>query len=295
MSFKKLHIIYFCIILQGCANFNTVRFSVIGDTPYYESDSELAVLSESLIKMAQEDIPFVIHVGDIIRSNTSCSKELFQMRANVFLNSPIPFLITIGDNEFNDCSKPEEALSNFRKIILGDPPLIQEVQGKDNSFFSIKVTRQKNIIENAKWTENNVDFIMLTLPDFPGKTKLTEELSNLIFSSNLEYLTTGFQSAKDNNRDAIVLVMHSDPRACNVKGCFNFNDTIIKKVRSFKNPVLLINGSDHSLIFENEFQGLKNWWHLRPGSEPELIWPEVKFSHKKNKFTVKWHKTPDEF
>ena len=295
MSFKITYLFFIVLNLTACASSNILRFSVIGDTPYYESDSELAVLSESLNKMGQENIPFVIHVGDIIRSNTSCSKELFKMRANVFSNSPMPFLITIGDNEFNDCSKPEEALSNFRKIILGDPPLIQEVQGKDNNFFSIKVTRQKSIIENAKWTENNVDFIMLTLPDFPGKTKLTEELANLIFNANLEFLTTGFQSAKSNNRDAIVLIMHSDPRACNVKGCFDLNEIISKNINNFKKPVLLINGSDHSFIFEDEFQGLSNWWHLRPGSEPEVRWPEITYSNKTNKFSVKWHKAPDEF
>ena len=90
----KLFIVSFLILSSiGCSN-TQVRFSAIGDTPYFESDSELLVVTEALNDIYSEGMPFVVHVGDIIRSDTTCSEKLFSIRADIFSQSPIPFLIT---------------------------------------------------------------------------------------------------------------------------------------------------------------------------------------------------------
>jgi len=286
---KSWIIILIFLIGVGCSN-NTVRFAAIGDTPYYESDSELLVVSEALNDIHNEGLPFVVHVGDIIRGSTSCSEKLFAMRAKIFSQSPIPFLITIGDNEFNDCKDPIKARNLFRKLILNNPPLKQTVKGASPNSNSFMVTRQRGMIENVTWRYNGVDFIMLVLPDLPGVYRLKKSELNKILSFNIKFLVENFNEAKKNNSHAVVLIMHSNPVTCRLKACSKFLETLKNEIKSFSKPVLFLNGSIHEREFEGAgYMGLSNLWHLRPGSEPEESWPEIIFSKRTNLFSVKWH------
>jgi len=276
----------FCVACSG----TPLRFAAIGDTPYYASDSELQAVEEVLHNIYNEDIPFVVHVGDIIRGGTTCSEKLFSFRADVFSKSPIPFLITIGDNEFNDCKNPLAARDRFRKIILKDPPLHQTVTGIASNLDILEVTRQSGMIENATWHYNNVKFIMLTLPDLPGVYRLEPSVLNDMLDLNIKFLIENFTQAKKNHRSAVVLIMHSNPITCRLKVCSHFTEIIKEQVNLFSKPVLFLNGSNHEQVFEGpRYMGLSNLWHLRPGSEPEVSWPEIIFSTHKNLFSVKWH------
>ncbi|VAW95562.1 hypothetical protein MNBD_GAMMA21-1486 [hydrothermal vent metagenome] len=283
----------FLVTMTGCSSLGQVRFSAIGDTPYYASDSELERLSETFDLMSTHGIPFVVHVGDIFRSWTPCSAELYKIRAAIFTKTPMPFLITLGDNEFNDCVDANKAQALFREIILGNPSTQQVVTGTNSAFAPIQVNRQKDMIENATWSVNNVDFIMLTLPDLPGNYPLGTDRINKILSANLTFMLDGFSNAIRNNRQSIVLIMHSDPTLCQVSGCNNFNNQLIEQVKKFKKPVLLINGSNHAREFlDGGYQALSNWSRLRPGNEPEELWPEITFSTINNRFVIKWHPGP---
>lgn len=287
----QLFSFFLCILMvAGCSSNQVVRFAAIGDTPYFESDTELAVVSEALTKMEAAEIPFVIHIGDIMRDRTSCERILYEQRAGIFSKSPIPFMITIGDNEFNDCKDSVTSRSYFREIILNNPSTQQSVSGTNEDFESLMVTRQQEMIENANWTYTNIDFIMLVLPDLPGRYPLNEEEIKRILSANTLFLVNKFSEAKKNNRDSIVLVMHSNPATCGLDACFDFMDVIEREIKKFKNPVLLINGSNHSKEFISKgYLGFPNLAHLRPGSEPDVAWPEVIFSTKTNEFIIKWH------
>jgi len=273
----------------GCSS-TQVRFAAIGDTPYYESEYDLSVVSDVLDNMHEEGIPFVVHIGDIIRGGTSCSEELFMYRADVFSNSPIPFLITIGDNEFNDCKNPLKARRQFRNIILNNPPVKHTIYGTDKSIDPVHVTRQPGMIENAAWRYNDVDFIMLTLPDFPGYYRLKPAMIKEIVNFNIEFLTDNFNKAKDNNSHAVVVIMHASPITCSSNACERFIKIFKEEIASFNNPVLLLNGSVHEPIFEGPgYMEIPNLWHLRPGSEPDESWPDIIFSKQSNIFSVKFH------
>jgi len=281
--------------LVGCASTSPVRFTAIGDTPYHESESELALLSETLASISKKNIPFIIHVGDIFRGWTPCSPDLYEYRAGVFKKSPVPFIVTIGDNEFNDCFEPEAAQGYFRKIILGNPPIKQTLKGyNDKQGYGvdkdpIHITRQIEMIENSTWNFNNIDFIMFVLPDLPGNYPLSAEQISTILDANTTFICDGFKHAKLIQRDAVVLVTHSEPALCRVQGCERFNSIIEKEVKYFEKPVLLINGSNHKRTFvDGGYQDISTWWHLRPGNTPEEHWPEISFSPKTKRFSVKW-------
>lgn len=284
----------FCFLVFNFTAYTTadpVRFAAIGDTPYFKSGIEN--VSKTLTLMGAQGIPFVIHIGDIFGGGIDCPRERYEARAKIFSKTPMPFMITIGDNEFNDCPSPKQARALFREVILGNPPLHQSVSGTDSSFTPLHVTRQADMIENVTWSHKNIEFIMLVLPGLPGTYALSRDEINGMLDTNIDFLVEGFKNAKRENRDAIVLVMHSDPAECNAYRCSDFNKKIIQEVRDFGKPVLLINGSNHDRVFlENGYQGVSMWSHLRPGWEPTSWWPEVLFSNENQKFLVKWHDTP---
>ena len=280
--------------LTGCSNTH-VRFAAIGDTPYYESDTELLAVTEALEEMAKAELPFVVHVGDIMRGRTNCERDLYEMRAGVFSKSPIPFLITIGDNEFNDCKNAVKSQALFREVILNNPPVHQFITGTDENFDGLTITRQREMIENAAWSYNGVDFMMLVLPDLPGNYPLDDESINEILNANTVFLVNYFKKAIQNKSEAVVLIMHSSPVTCGLEACFDFIGLIENEVIKFKKPVLLINGSNHDREFiASGYLDLENLSHLRPGNEPEIIWPEVIFSNETKKFMIKWHEVSSE-
>jgi len=287
-------LLIFCSLFFSVTSYSSdkpVRFAAVGDAPYFAS--ELENLSKTFTLMGEQKIPFVIHVGDIFSGGIDCPPERYERRARVFSKTPMPFLITIGDNEFNDCPNPIKARTLFRKIILGDPSTHQIIKGSNPSFSSIRVSRQAEMIENVAWSYQSVDFIMLVLPALPGAYPLKPKKINEILKANIAFLTTGFKKAKRNNQDAIVLMMHSDPTGCNTYDCSHFNKKLIQEVHDFGKPVLLINGNDHDREFiENGYQGEPKWSRLRPGSDPMAWWPEISFSPQTNKFSVKWRDTP---
>lgn len=292
---KFITIFYLCTAMTGCGHFSTVRFAAIGDTPYYASESELAQFSESLQHIASKQIPFVIHVGDIFRGYTDCAPELYERRAHAFSSSPIPFLVTIGDNEFNDCFDPIEAQENFRKIILRHPPLKQMITGTNTVSETLHLSRQETMIENAAWTFNNVLFVMFVFPDMPGNFPLSPEQISEIISADEDFLVTNFNKAIQQKSDALVMITHSEPALCTIDGCAEFNQKIISLVEEFKKPVLLINGSNHSRTFKDGgYQDIPYWWHLRPGSTPEEVWPEIMYSNKRQAFSVNWIVNPSQ-
>lgn len=289
---KKIWSLSLLILFSsGCSN-TQVRFAAIGDTPYYGSDSELLVVTNALSDIYNEGIPFVVHVGDIIRGGTSCSEKLFKQRAEVFSKSPIPFLITIGDNEFNDCKDPINARSRFRSLILKNPPVKQIISGANEHSDSIHVTRQREMIENVAWRYDDVNFIMLVLPDLPGVYRLKTSMLNEMLNLNVKFLVNNFKKAKEINSHAIVVIMHSNPKTCRLNVCAKFLKKLKEEIVLFEKPVLLINGSNHEREFEGPgYMEIPNLWHLRPGSEPEESWPEIIFSKESKLFSVKLHST----
>jgi len=281
----------FTVAISMTVHAESLRFAAIGDTPYFSD--EISNLEKTLALMADVEIPFVVHIGDIFSGGEDCSAERYQVRANVFHNTPMPFLITIGDNEYNDCPEPRTARQLFRKIILNSPSSHQIVHGSGSSFTPIHVTRQVGLIENASWSYKNTDFIMLMLPALPGGSALTRDEINAMLEMNTLFLVKGFKNAKLNNRDSVVVMMHSDPSECHAYQCSDFNARLKDEVRRFNKPVLLINGSDHDREFvDTGYQGLNHWAHLRPGNEPAAWWPEVTFSTDTQKYSVTWRDTP---
>lgn len=265
------------------------KFAAFGDTPYY--DNEFPKIINIFNQVANNHMPFIVHVGDIFSSGTNCNQALYETRRALFNQSPVPFLITIGDNEHIDCPNSNNALNLFRTIILDTPTTTQVIQGADPTVKTITVTRPKKMIENAAWDFNNIEFIMVNLSNLPGNYPLPNSTIKQILNSNLVFIKERFTQATTQNRSAIVLIMHSDPSTfgCTIIACKNFNNELVSLVKTYGKPVLSINGDNHFKSFKNGgYQNINNWWNLRPGGYARG-WAEISFSSKNNRFSVKWY------
>ena len=78
-------------------------FCVIADVPY--TDREFIELEDQFLNDTPEDCEFMIHLGDIKNSTTSCNDERYNRVEQLFRKSPIPMFVIVGDNEWNDCPK----------------------------------------------------------------------------------------------------------------------------------------------------------------------------------------------
>ncbi len=262
------------------------RFAAFGDTPY--SNSEFSKVTNIFSQVATNQMPFIVHVGDIFAGGTNCNQTLYTSRKQLFNQSSIPFLVAIGDNEYNDCPNADRALSLFRGIILGSPSTTEVTRGADPSK-AVTVVRQAQLLENAAWEYDNIEFVILTLPNLPGNYPLPKATIEHILSSNISFLKQRFTQATRQNRSAVVLVMQSDPTSCPISVCGSFNSELVSLVRAYGKPVISINGDNHGKSFQSGgYQNINHWAHLRPGGHASG-WAEVGFSSSGGRFFVNWH------
>ena len=102
------------------------RFALIGDTPY--SDYERAELPKMLEVIADNQVEFVAHIGDIKSGKDRCDDSLFDDRHRLFNASRVPFVYVPGDNEWADCDRvsngsyvPAERLNKLRSLFWSVP------------------------------------------------------------------------------------------------------------------------------------------------------------------------------
>ena len=75
-------------------------FCVIADVPYVEEE---ALALPKQIQNETEGCEFLVHLGDIMPGDQSCSVENFDKGHTILKGAKIPTFIVVGDNEWNDC------------------------------------------------------------------------------------------------------------------------------------------------------------------------------------------------
>jgi hypothetical protein len=110
----------------------------------------------------------VIHLGDIKPgTDTSPSVGAYLAAADMFLQSPVPVFVLVGDNDYYGTSNDELALSNWRSVFLGfdnnwDHGIQVNWQGGSNENFSF-VFKDTLFVsfnyydDNAAWFQENFD------------------------------------------------------------------------------------------------------------------------------------------
>jgi hypothetical protein len=264
-----------------------VRFAALGDTPY--SVTSEAELLATFPNIKANNMPFILHIGDIWGGGMPCTDANYISRKNIFTQSNLPFVLVPGDNEYTDCSEPNDspqvshtvALDRFRTHLLKNPngTIADIVIGGQS------IQRQSNRIENVRWKYRNVQFIGLNYPG--GSTSdMTDAQFDALMNDGIFYWDNTFATMSQSTQ-AVVVFIQAKPRflssASSNKDISrnNFYTALQNKITAFNKPVLLIHGDSHSLDFDQPFTNtngttINNWWRLQL-IFPSTDWAEIEF------------------
>ena len=93
-----------------------IVFSAIGDVPY--SEEVVKELDKSIAEHNKSsESSFIIHLGDIKPGSKPCEEQIYRDVSNQLKKSNLPVYIIPGDNEWNDCSNPNQAFSLWTKYL----------------------------------------------------------------------------------------------------------------------------------------------------------------------------------
>src|SRR5262245_4569972 len=86
-------------------------FALIGDMPYGNPrEAEFAALTAEVNR--DNDVDFVVHVGDIKAGSERCDNDLIIRRFGLYQTFQRAFVYTPGDNEWTDCHRANNGAYN---------------------------------------------------------------------------------------------------------------------------------------------------------------------------------------
>jgi hypothetical protein len=226
------------------------QFAVIGDAPYYAFEE--AQVAATLRALGSEPIAFVIHVGDIKGGGTPCSDEVFAARHALLDGSPLPLILTPGDNEWVDCRRaragafdPLERLEHLRATFFAAP----ESLGRRR----IALERQPGRAENARWRHDGVLFITLNVPGSENNARMPQERDSRM-QDNLAWLDAAVTEATAGAMRALVVIAHAEPFFAHGRQARDpyagFRSVLASRAQRLGKPMLLVHGDDHRYAFD---------------------------------------------
>lgn len=149
-----------------------VSFALIGDIPYFAL--EIPMVGQ-IFESLDEDIAFVVHVGDLKGSWESCDDALLADRHALLDRSPVPLVFTPGDNEWTDCHHsraggfdPLERLGALRRLFFADAAALgrkSAAPGRESLALERQADRTPGgPPENLRWRAGGVLFATINLP-----------------------------------------------------------------------------------------------------------------------------------
>ena len=146
-----------------------------------------------------------------------------------------PTFAVLGDNEYNDCDNPNQALGFWNTYFL---------QFNKNWNFTHTVINQPNRSENFNWIQDKVLFIGLNIV---GSSVHDEDEWQTRLTDNGNWVKQLLGTHKD-NINAAVLFSHANMVETGQKKFEPFSDLFRAAAADFNKPTLIINGDGHFWI-----------------------------------------------
>ena len=267
-------------------------FAIVGDAPY--NALEEIEFARELQEIDQEDLAFVVHVGDIKGGSSPCSDALFAQRLQQFQSVRHPFIYVPGDNEWTDCYRsgtdPLERLAKLRELFypgddsLGRRKLKLERQSADPRFAEY--------CENVRWTIGSALFIGLNIPGSNNNLGRTPQMDAEYARrglANAAWLAEGFDLAKKNGYAAVFIAIQADPHFERTSqgptnaadGYVQFKRELLAHTLDFGKPVILVHGDthryrvDHPLVDPATQKPVENFTRIESFGSPFVDWIKV--------------------
>ncbi len=193
------------------AGHTSASFALIGDTPYNVLDERQL---ERVLESIDDDVAFVIHVGDIMSSWERCSDETLDARAALLQSSPRPLVYTPGDNEWVDCASargggydPRGRLERLRSLFFGATFRLPDA--------AAQVEANMHYPENRRWEMGATLFVTLNVPgsnNGEDARALRDGHNAARNAANERWLRQAFAHARAGGHDSLVIALHANPR-----------------------------------------------------------------------------------
>ncbi len=176
---RKLLVLLLLLTAGRAAAFEPVQFLVYGDLPYSmegkpvlltDGRSDQEVFDQDIRPMIHDHpAPFIIHVGDLGRPETSCSDADLKRHLGYWQGFEKPVFYTIGDNDWIDCIRksipggpqhPLERLAHIRSLLLSDGALASYQPARPGWTVRHDLA---GLPEDTAWTTDNPAFAFLEL------------------------------------------------------------------------------------------------------------------------------------
>ena len=270
------------------------KFAAYGDMPYGvlmpDGRSDTQVLVEDIAPeiRRREDLPFVIHLGDLGRPQDACTDaqlEKFKEFWATELRKPVFY--TPGDNDWTDCDRPElptptselARLAAVRRIFFSQPMDLGPAW---------RYETQSSQPENAIWWYGGVLFITVHMVSTNnGRTEiLLDDPAQAIAlvdkrdEANRLWLQHAFMLATQHGAAAVVIATQLDPfgppkgemdafTRCQKQPAYAaFCEQILMHSANLGKPVLLVHGDTSAYCLDQPFpttRAPKLWRLNAPG------------------------------
>ncbi len=238
---------------------NGFAFALLGNIP--ASPREEETLAHVLDQVGKE-ADLAIHVGSIKGENERCEDKLYEQRRALLIQSPVPLILTPGDNDWADCDReaagqygPVERLNRLRDLFFDGPQSLGRL--RLDLHRQSETVRYRGYPENARWEYGKVMFATFNTPgnqnNFRAGAGRNGEYEDRI-QANAFWLRQVFAAAVRSKAKGIVLAFHADPRfqgkhdvAPDGRDPYaDLKSNLTKLASKYSGPVLVMHGSNDS-------------------------------------------------
>jgi hypothetical protein len=276
-----------------------VQFVAYGDMPYGvtmpDGRSDAQVLTEDIAPeiRRREDLPFVIHAGDLGRPEDVCNDASLQEH-KAFWATELrkPVFYTPGDNDWTDCDRPKlpaptselERLAAIRRIFFGQP------KDLDSAW---RYETQAAQPENALWWYTGVLFVTIHMVGTDnGRSEIFLDdpvraiaLVNERDEANRLWLEYAFTLAATQKAAAVVVAMQVDALGPSESGAEAFTrckthpayaafcEHLLVLSAALGKPVLLVHGDTSAYCLDQPFPTNRapSLWRLNAPGDFKVI------------------------
>lgn len=280
-------------VRQNAARFQPrngrVPFALIGDQQYTPLQEKM--FENVIDAMNKERLAFVVHDGDIKNGQSPCDDGMFARRLATFNRSVNPFVLTPGDNDWTDCSRPKaglgdpvERLAKLRTLFfptpgrtLGKRPLAVLSQSATPAFAPF--------VENLMWASGPALFATVHVVGTNNNAGQPAEYLPRN-QANLFWMRAAFAMAKKQKFRAVMLIMQANPKFDLKKrpAADGFGETLAvleEETWAFAGQVVLVHGDSHyfridkpMVIAGKEAEGarVENFTRVETFGPPDVHW-----------------------
>ena len=211
-----------------------VVFYAMGDVPYVEAEDKLLPRQ---IAALPADAQFLVHLGDIKDGTTPCEETIYQKVAGMLSKSKAPTFIIPGDNEWNDCQKPDQGWKYWQKHFRRFDQRWQH---------NFQLSRSKKHDENFVFVHRQVLFVGLNLVG--GRVHDPQEWKSR-HRDNLEWTTAAIKQ-HGKQVHAMVIFAHANPQPNHD----DFFTPLVAAAQQFSKPILYLHGDGHHWIKDQPWE-----------------------------------------